>query len=93
MLPRDAVRLESALVGELGAESIDFLDLIFRIEEVVGTKIPARRWEEFVRAQLPGADLTAAITVAMVVAFARHERDRELHPERITTTTRTTATD
>ena len=34
------VQPDRALVAELGAESIDFLDLVFRIEDVVGRKIP-----------------------------------------------------
>ena len=76
MVPPASVRPDSALVSELGAESIDFLDLIFRIEEVVGRKIPTSRWEEFVNERLAGADLSRAITTSVVVEFARRERDR-----------------
>jgi len=76
MVPLADVRADSALVGDLGAESIDFLDLIFRIEDIVKRKIPTSRWEAFVRERLPGADLSRAITAAVVVEFAEHERDR-----------------
>jgi len=76
MLPPDGVRADSALVADLGAESIDFLDLIFRIEEKLGRKIPTSRWEEFVNSRLAGADLSRAITTAIVVEFAERERDR-----------------
>ena len=66
-----------ALVAELGAESIDFLDLVFRIEDVVGKKIPLSEWQVFVSERLPGADLSMAITVAIVQEFARRQAARE----------------
>jgi acyl carrier protein len=34
------VTRESTLVGDLGAESIDFLDIVFRLERNFGIKIP-----------------------------------------------------
>lgn len=36
----DEVGPEATLVGDLGAESIDFLDIIFRLEKVFDMKIP-----------------------------------------------------
>ena len=36
----DEVTTESALMGDLGAESIDFLDIVFRLEKAFGIKIP-----------------------------------------------------
>ncbi|MEP6550100.1 MAG: acyl carrier protein [Gemmatimonadales bacterium] len=75
MVPPGDVHPETALYS-LGAESIDYLDLIFRIEEAIGKKVPVSRWEAFVRERLPGADLTQAITVAIVVEFAERERAR-----------------
>jgi acyl carrier protein len=36
----DEVTMESALMGDLGAESIDFLDIVFRLEKTFGIKIP-----------------------------------------------------
>jgi acyl carrier protein len=36
----DEVTLEATLMGDLGAESIDFLDIVFRLEKVFGIKIP-----------------------------------------------------
>jgi acyl carrier protein len=38
--PRSDVRLHSSLLDDLGAESIDFLDLLFRLESAFGIKIP-----------------------------------------------------
>jgi acyl carrier protein len=36
----DEVTEEATLMGDLGAESIDFLDIVFRLEKTFGIKIP-----------------------------------------------------
>ena len=36
----DEVSAEVTLMGDLGAESIDFLDIVFRLEKAFGIKIP-----------------------------------------------------
>ena len=36
----DEVTAEATLMGDLGAESIDFLDIVFRLEKTFGIKIP-----------------------------------------------------
>ena len=36
----DEVAAEATLMGDLGAESIDFLDIVFRLEKAFGIKIP-----------------------------------------------------
>ena len=36
----DEVRLDATLMGDLGAESIDFLDIVFRLEKAFSIKIP-----------------------------------------------------
>jgi len=36
----DEVTAEAILMGDLGAESIDFLDIVFRLEKAFGIKIP-----------------------------------------------------
>src|ERR1700761_2923296 len=36
----DEVTPEATLVGDLGAESIDFLDIVFRLEKAFDIKIP-----------------------------------------------------
>src|SRR2546427_1486957 len=36
----DEITPESTLQGDLGAESIDFLDIVFRLEREFGIKIP-----------------------------------------------------
>lgn len=39
-LDDDEVTLEATLIGDLGAESIDFLDIVFRLEKEFDIKIP-----------------------------------------------------
>jgi acyl carrier protein len=36
----DEVTPESTIIGDLGAESIDFLDIVFRLEKSFGIEIP-----------------------------------------------------
>ncbi len=36
----DEVTIEATLMGDLGAESIDFLDIVFRLEKAFAIKIP-----------------------------------------------------
>ena len=38
--PRNEVRLDSRLVADLAAESIDFLDIVFRLEQAFAVRIP-----------------------------------------------------
>ena len=76
LVPRESVRADSALMDELGAESIDFLDMIFRVEDVVGHRIPTSRWYEFLEERFGGANLARVITPGVVAEFAQRERDR-----------------
>lgn len=50
----DEVTEEATLVGDLGAESIDFLDIVFRLEKAFGIEIP--RAELFPEDILTNAD-------------------------------------
>ena len=76
MVPREQVRPDSALIDDLGAESLDFLDLVFRIEEALGKTIPVDRWNEFVRTKVPDGDFGPMITTDTVLEFARQEAMR-----------------
>jgi acyl carrier protein len=53
-VPPEKVRLESVLVSDLGAESIDLLDLSFRIEEKFQVRIEANEMEREAIKRLPG---------------------------------------
>ncbi|HEY9173576.1 MAG TPA: acyl carrier protein [Verrucomicrobiae bacterium] len=50
----EQIRMESVLVADLGAESIDLLDLSFRIEEQFKVRIEANEIEREARKRLPG---------------------------------------
>lgn len=50
----ETIRPESVLVGELGAESIDLLDLSFRIEETFNVTIESNEIEREAGKRLPG---------------------------------------
>jgi len=73
MVPIERVRPTSALVMDLGAESIDFLDFVFRLEQALGRKIPPSRWGDFVKERLDGEDPASGITADVVREFAERE--------------------
>ena len=68
----DDVTAEKSLVGDLGAESIDFLDLVFRLEDVVGKKISVAHFDQWVEERMARAE-TADMTVAILTEFALAE--------------------
>jgi acyl carrier protein len=76
VISADQVTPGIALIRDLGAESIDFLDLVFQLEEALGTRIPYTRWQRFLETRLAGADLSVAITPEVVRAFAEEEMVR-----------------
>jgi len=53
-VPPHEIALESVLMTDLGAESIDLLDLSFLIEEQFGITIEANEFESRARARIPG---------------------------------------
>jgi acyl carrier protein len=50
------VKLDVPLIDGLDAESIDFLDLVFRLERAFGVKIPRGKIVEDARGDLPESD-------------------------------------
>lgn len=50
------VSLQSRLIADLGAESIDFLDLVFQLEKEFGIKIPRGQLEKNARGNLTEAE-------------------------------------
>ena len=64
-LGRDAddIELESRLVGDLNAESIDFLDIVFRLERTFKVKIPRGKIVEAARGDLLTAQFEQGGTV------------------------------
>jgi len=70
MIGLNSVHPESVLIDDLGAESIDFLDLVFRIEEITKRPIPVTVWEEYVRTEATRKGGKLQITVGFVQGFA-----------------------
>jgi acyl carrier protein len=52
--PAEKIRPDSSIVRDLGADSIDLLDLTFLIEEKFGITIQPGEFEKQVRARTPG---------------------------------------
>src|SRR5256885_4469594 len=53
---QDEVKLDSSLINDLGAESIDFLDIVFRLERAFKVKIPRGKIIEDARGSLSEAE-------------------------------------
>lgn len=88
---QEEIKPESTLQGDLGAESIDFLDIVFRLERGFGIKIP--RDELFPESIFQGdpkfvadgkvtadglAELRAKLPYADVEAFAKDPQFKKL---------------
>jgi acyl carrier protein len=52
----EKVKLEASLIDDLAAESIDFLDIVFRLERAFKVKIPRGKIVEEARGDLSEAD-------------------------------------
>lgn len=57
------VALNKRLIGDLGAESIDFLDLVFQLEREFNIKIPRGQLEKNARGNLNQAEFEQAGTI------------------------------
>ena len=54
----DEVTPDATLLGDLGAESIDLLDILFRIERKVGVKIQASDLAAYVQGGIPDEEFS-----------------------------------
>ena len=70
VVPLEQVTPDSALIADLGAESIDFLDLVFHLEEALGRRIPFTRWQRYLEERFGTGDLSHTITTSVVRDFA-----------------------
>jgi len=52
----EKVKLDASLINDLGAESIDFLDIVFRLERAFKVKIPRGKIIEEARGELSEAE-------------------------------------
>ena len=53
---KEQVTRDANLIADLGAESIDFLDIVFRLEKTFGIKLPKGDIEQRARGDLADAD-------------------------------------
>lgn len=56
VVDEDEVELNKRLIADLGAESIDFLDLVFQLEREFDIKIPRGQLEKNARGELSDAE-------------------------------------
>ena len=56
VVDEEEVSLKSRLIADLGAESIDFLDLVFQLEREFNVKIPRGQLEKDARGELSDAE-------------------------------------
>lgn len=71
------VRLDSNLMGELGAESLDYLDIVFRLERAFEIQITRGEMERAARGDMSEEDFAPS----GVISEAGLERLRQLMPE------------
>ena len=75
--PVEDVRLESNLMADLGAESLDFLDIVFRIERAFEIQISRGEMERAARGDMSEEEFAPG----GVVSEKGLQRLRELMPE------------
>ena len=71
------VRLESNLMEDLGAESLDFLDIVFKLEQSFGIQITRGEMERAARGEMSDEEFAPG----GVISEAGLERLRQLMPE------------
>jgi acyl carrier protein len=78
-LARDpaTVRLDSILMDELGAESLDFLDIVFKLERAFGIQITRGEMERAARGTMSDEEFAPG----GIISEAGLARLRELMPE------------
>jgi acyl carrier protein len=81
----DEVKPKASLIADLDAESIDFLDLVFRLEKGFGVKIPRGKIVEDARGPLPEAEFETKGVVTEAGLARLREFLSEVPAERIKT--------
>ena len=81
----EEVKPTSSLIEDLGAESIDFLDLVFRLEKGFGVKIPRGKIVEDARGPLPESEFESKGVVTEAGLARLREFLSEVPAERIKT--------
>jgi acyl carrier protein len=81
----EQVKLDSSLVNDLGAESIDFVDIVFRLQRQFKVKIPRGKIVEDARGRLSEAEFEKAGVVSEAGVARLRSFLSEVPPERFTT--------
>ncbi len=81
----EEVKPQASLIEDLDAESIDFLDLVFRLEKGFAVKIPRGKIVEDARGALPEAEFESKGTVTEAGLARLREFLSEVPAERIKT--------
>ena len=81
----EEVKPTSSLIEDLDAESIDFLDLVFRLEKGFGVKIPRGKIVEDARGPLPESEFESKGVVTEAGLARLREFLSEVPAERIKT--------
>ena len=81
----DEVKLDVSLIEGLDAESIDFLDLVFRLERAFKLKIPRGKIVEDARGELPEAQFEQKGVVTEIGMQQLRAFLSEVPPERFST--------
>jgi acyl carrier protein len=74
-LDMDQVQADSKVIGDLGAESLDFLDIAFRLERAFGIQIPRGGVEAASKEGLPEGEsyeVKGVLTQAALTRLAEH---------------------
>jgi acyl carrier protein len=82
---REKVKLDASLIDDLGAESIDFLDIIFRLERSFKVKIPRGKIVEEARGELSESEFEKGGVVSEAGAARLKSFLSEVPPERFKT--------
>ena len=71
VIEEEEINLNSRLISDLGAESIDFLDLVFQLEKEFTVKIPRGQLEKNARGSLSEAEFeqSGALTAQGLAAL------------------------
>ena len=82
---KEKVKPDASLIGDLGAESIDFLDIIFRLERAFKVKIPRGKIVEEARGQLSESEFEKGGVVTDAGVARLKSILSEVPPERFKT--------
>ncbi len=81
----EKVKPDSSLINDLGAESIDFLDIVFRLERAFKVKIPRGKIIEDARGSLSESEFETSGVVSAAGAARLKTFLSEVPPERFPT--------